>query len=156
MHPDSIKDGATLCVEVLDEAVRLVDKAGRGGAEHSDDLPRRLLNQLEQTPYPRTRLNYVSPDDIFGPTAEVGRRSEYVNRKAARDVGKVVSLLLAVLAAGTVAGYLVIYVSASGKFCGAPLSPWAARLVVVWTGVLGATALAMAAAVVLRWRTRNH
>lgn len=85
-----------------------------------------------------------------------GRRSDYVNQKAAQDIGKAVSLLLAVLAAGTIAGYLVIYVSASGMFCGAPLSPWAARLVVVWTYVLGATALAMVAAVVLRWRARSH
>lgn len=77
LHPTSIEDGAKLCVEVLEDAISLVGRAGREGADHSGDLPRGLLTRLERTRYPTTRLNYVSPANIFGPTAEAGPRPFY-------------------------------------------------------------------------------
>lgn len=65
LHPESPKDGARLCVEVLDNAITLAREAAAKGNEYADDLPARLQRKLEQTRYPSTLLNYFSPANIF-------------------------------------------------------------------------------------------
>jgi ribulose 1,5-bisphosphate carboxylase large subunit-like protein len=66
LHPDGPAKGAQLCVEVLESAVELASEAAKSGDDHADDLPGRLLRKVEQTRYPKTALNYFSPQNIFG------------------------------------------------------------------------------------------
>lgn len=65
LHPRSLKEGARLCVEVLDNAITLAREAAANGNEYADDLPAKLQRKLEQTRYPSTVLNYFSPANIF-------------------------------------------------------------------------------------------
>lgn len=65
LHPRGIRDGARLCVSVLEHAIELAQQAVEEGLDHSDDLPARLLRRVEGTKYPSTTLNYVSPADMF-------------------------------------------------------------------------------------------
>ena len=66
LHPEGPVEGARLCVEVLESAIRLAREASASGDDFADDLPTRLLRKVEQTRYPKTVLNYFSPANIFG------------------------------------------------------------------------------------------
>lgn len=68
LHPGGPAQGAKLCVEVLDAAIGLAGEASSSGDDFADDLPSRLLRKVEKTRYPKTVLNYFSPENIFGPT----------------------------------------------------------------------------------------
>lgn len=68
LHPKSAAEGAKLCVKVLEKAIDLAAEAEEEGNDHADDLPPRLLRQVEEAKYPRTKLNYYSPANIFGQT----------------------------------------------------------------------------------------
>ena len=65
LHPDSPREGAKLCIEVLEHAMSLADEAAASGRDYAEELPRRLLAKLERTRYPRTVLNYFPPANIF-------------------------------------------------------------------------------------------
>jgi hypothetical protein len=65
LHPEGPTQGAKLCVEVLEAAIRLAREASASGDDFADDLPGRLLRKVEQTRYPKTVLNYFSPANIF-------------------------------------------------------------------------------------------
>lgn len=66
LHPRSVRDGAKLCVAVLDAAVELAAEAARAGNDHARDLPARLLGRVERCRYPTASPNYFSPSNIFG------------------------------------------------------------------------------------------
>lgn len=66
LHPEGPAKGARLCADVLKATIELADDAMRSGDAHAYDLPGRLLNRVEGTPYPNARLNYFSPKNIFG------------------------------------------------------------------------------------------
>lgn len=66
LHPAGPLEGARLCVEVLESAISLTSEASASGDDFADDLPTRLLRKVEQTRYPKTVLNYFSPENIFG------------------------------------------------------------------------------------------
>jgi ribulose 1,5-bisphosphate carboxylase large subunit-like protein len=67
LHPEGPVEGARLCVEVLESAISLAREASASGDDFADDLPTRLLRKVERTRYPKTVLNYFSPENIFGP-----------------------------------------------------------------------------------------
>jgi len=60
LHPRSPRNGALLCVAVLDHAAELADRARRAGAECAEDLPASLLGEIH-----RAGLDYQSPAAIF-------------------------------------------------------------------------------------------
>jgi len=65
LHPKSPRDGAKLCVSVLEQAIELAKKAQKSGADCSGDLPDGLLKRVEATKYPSASLNYFPPAAIF-------------------------------------------------------------------------------------------
>jgi hypothetical protein len=67
LHPKSPKAGAELCVRVLQAAIELATQAQEAGDVHADDIPARLLREVENTYYPKTVLNYYSPANVFAP-----------------------------------------------------------------------------------------
>jgi ribulose 1,5-bisphosphate carboxylase large subunit-like protein len=67
LHPVSAKEGAALCVEVVENSMHLADEANAAGNDYAEELPARLLRKLERTRYPDTHLNYFSPANIFSP-----------------------------------------------------------------------------------------
>jgi ribulose 1,5-bisphosphate carboxylase large subunit-like protein len=77
LHPNTIRDGARLCVDVLEEAIRLADDAVEAGNDHAADLSHRLLKRVETTKYPKTKLNYFSPANIFGLSQEASPQTFY-------------------------------------------------------------------------------
>jgi ribulose 1,5-bisphosphate carboxylase large subunit-like protein len=76
LHPRSVKEGAKLCVAVLEKAIDLAEDARRSGRRHARDLPTRLLNDVERFEYP-TPLSYFPPENIFGLSDEVSPRPFY-------------------------------------------------------------------------------
>ncbi len=73
LHPKSPIEGAKLCVEVLESAMKLAAEAHKAGDDYSEDLPARILKKVEETRYPTTKLNYFSPSNIFGQTDDPPR-----------------------------------------------------------------------------------
>jgi ribulose 1,5-bisphosphate carboxylase large subunit-like protein len=66
LHPRSVRDGAKLCVEVLDKAVELADEARQAQRPYAEDLPRRLVQKLEDSNYLVAHFNYFPPAAILG------------------------------------------------------------------------------------------
>ncbi|HEV7652721.1 MAG TPA: hypothetical protein VGP26_31585 [Actinophytocola sp.] len=83
-----------------------------------------------------------------------GQQSNFSGAKRISRWSRVASWLLAALTVGTIGGYVVIFVSAEGKFCDARLNPATSCFVMVWTGGMVLTMCALVASVVLRWRLR--
>ena len=65
LHPGGVREGARLCVAVLDEAITLAAAADEAGKNWSHDLNTRLLQRIERAGYP-TALVYEPPQNIFG------------------------------------------------------------------------------------------
>jgi predicted aconitase with swiveling domain len=61
-----------------------------------------------------------------------------------------VSWLLALLTGATITGYVAIYVSLNGKFCGAQLSAETERLITAWAMVASLTVVVMVVSACLR------
>jgi ribulose 1,5-bisphosphate carboxylase large subunit-like protein len=76
LHPESVREGAKLCVAVLEKAIDLAEEARRDGDRHARDLPIRLLNRVERTKYP-TQLSYFPPANIFGLPGDESPRPFY-------------------------------------------------------------------------------
>jgi hypothetical protein len=84
-----------------------------------------------------------------------GQQSDYSRADRAVRWGRRLSWLLGVFTALTLAGYIVIYVSARGKFCNARLDAFAERLILYWTAATIVTAVLLIVSVTLRWRARS-
>jgi ribulose 1,5-bisphosphate carboxylase large subunit-like protein len=65
LHPKSVRDGAELCVAVLDNAVDLAEEAREAQRPFAKNLPTRLLKRLEDARYPSTGEDYFPPSTIF-------------------------------------------------------------------------------------------
>lgn len=84
-----------------------------------------------------------------------GAQYEYRRATTALRVGRRISWLLPLLVTATLAGYVVIYVRADGKFCDAALGPVARIFVVGWGAVTVVTFLVLALMAALRSRANR-
>jgi len=84
-----------------------------------------------------------------GKQANYGRITAYVKwvRRA--------SWALAAFTGVTLAGYVILYTDASGKFCTANFDPHMQLGVYIWTGVTGATFAMLVVAAILRGLSRS-
>lgn len=65
LHPTSVREGAKLCVAVLDHAVELAEEAREEQRPFADALPAKLLRRLENARYQITGEDYFPPATIF-------------------------------------------------------------------------------------------
>jgi ribulose 1,5-bisphosphate carboxylase large subunit-like protein len=71
LHPHSVREGARLCLSVLEQAIQLATRAQKSGTDCSADLPESLLRKVESTKYRSSVVNYFSPQNIFTVGPEV-------------------------------------------------------------------------------------
>jgi hypothetical protein len=84
-----------------------------------------------------------------------GAQRRFREATTAVRLGRRISWLVAVTAALTLAGYVVVYVRARGKFCDAVLDPASRTIVVAWGATAVATFTLLAVLAALRHRTHR-
>lgn len=95
------------------------------------------------------------PFDVTMTRPRTGPQTGFAQATAAVWWARRLSWLVAGLSAVTIGGYVVIFVAAGGRFCGAQLSPAAEMLVVIWSIVTGVTLVTLAVSAGLRRRARR-